>query len=73
VKSYPRAVRRFFDYLAAEGLEVKSLAREVQDLVPRYFEALRTGRFPAPDSEPLVARSALRELTRFLAGGKDEA
>jgi SNF2 family DNA or RNA helicase len=68
VKSYPRAVHRFFEYLAAERIQVKSLAHELQDLAPDYFEALRTGRFPAPDSEPLVARSALRELTRFLAG-----
>lgn len=67
VKSYPRAVQRFFEYLAAEDVRVTSLRAELDVLAPDYLEALRTGRYRAPDSEPILARSALRELTRFLA------
>jgi hypothetical protein len=36
-------------------------------LVRRYLEALRTGRFPAPSSEPIVARTALHKLGDFMA------
>lgn len=46
---------------------MKSLRMELPDLAPTYLEALRTGRFPAPDSEPILARSALGELTRYLS------
>jgi superfamily II DNA or RNA helicase len=67
VKSYPRAVQRFFAYLAAERIPVTSLRSEISELASTYLEALRTGRFPAPDSEPILARSAMGELTRFLS------
>jgi superfamily II DNA or RNA helicase len=67
VKSYSRAVQRFLAYLAVERIPVKSLWSDLPDLAPTYLEALRTGRYPAPDSEPILARSALAELARFLA------
>jgi SNF2 family DNA or RNA helicase len=67
VKIYSRAAGRFFEYLATERVPAGSLAVELVELAPRYLEALETGRFEAPKSEPGVARSALRELTRFLA------
>jgi hypothetical protein len=69
VKGYPRAVRRFLEYVASTGARPDALREELLVLAPRYLEALRSGRHEAPDSEPLVARPALRELTRFLAAG----
>ncbi len=66
LKSYPRAVRRFLEYLAREGVGVPT-GPELDELARDYLEALKSGRFAAPASEPLVARSALRWLERFLA------
>ncbi len=71
VKGYPRAVRRFFEHLSSEGIRGGALRDELADLVPRYLDGLRTGSIAAPDSEPILARSALGELTRFLAAESD--
>ncbi len=71
-KSYPRAARRFLEFVALEcGTQPIEgsfgNSGEFDDLVRRYLEALRTGRFPAPSSEPILARSALRRLGDFIA------
>jgi len=66
LKSYPRAVRRFLEYLARQDVQ-EPIGPKLDRLVDDYLEALKSGRFSAPASEPLVARSALRWLGRFLA------
>jgi superfamily II DNA or RNA helicase len=72
-KSYPRAARRFLEFVALECGKGEPIdeslgsSDEFDDLVRRYLEALRTGRFPAPSSEPIVARTALRKLGDLMA------
>jgi superfamily II DNA or RNA helicase len=65
VKSYPRAARRFFEFVQAEGAH-GALEADFDGTVRRYIEALKTGRFPAPGSAPRLARSALRRLGEFM-------
>jgi len=72
VKSYARAVGRFLEHLSSEGIHGGALRDELAGLVPRYLERLRTGSIAAPGSEPLLARAALGELTRFLAAEPDD-
>ncbi len=66
-KSYPRAARRFFEFVASEHGGEQHIGNDLDDLARRYLEALRTRRFPAPSSEPIVARTALRRLGDFIA------
>ncbi len=66
VKGYRRAAARFLEFLASEGAEPPATARALEPQVEGYLAALQAGRFPAPASEPLLARCALRELGRFL-------
>ncbi len=67
VKTYPRAVERFLAFAEAQlGAEAPraDLSRVLALAVP-YREALRSGRFQAPTSEPIVARSALNKLREY--------
>ena len=67
VRSYPRAIGRFAEFVRAghvQQLGDAPLAR-VRD---HYLEALRTGAWAAPDSEPMVARAAFGQLAAMLGG-----
>ncbi len=66
-KIYPRSVRRFLEFLAAERGQGRPVDGDFGGLVHRYLEALQTRRFPAPSSEHRVARTALRRLGEFIA------
>jgi superfamily II DNA or RNA helicase len=65
VKNYGNSARRFAAFVEAQAGALDPLASF--DTVSRaYLEAVETGRFAAPKSEPILARSALRRLGEFL-------
>jgi len=67
VRVYERVARRFLDFARAE-LARGEAARDMGAWATDYLDALRSGRFPAPSSEPISARPVLSRLARLARG-----
>ncbi|WP_373047020.1 SNF2-related protein [Vulgatibacter sp.] len=69
VRSYPRAISRFAQFLAA-GHAAPLADAPLERVRDHYLDALRTGTWPAPGSEPQVARSAFGQLEAMLRAAR---
>ena len=64
VSSYPRAVERFLGFVKRANL---GLGPEgVEAPLASYLQAVSTGEYEAPASEPILARAAVRKFGAFL-------
>lgn len=65
---YRRSAKRFENFVALVALEEgEHQTHALDEWGERYLEALRQKSFEAPHSEPSMARTVLRRLTRFLS------
>ena len=64
VSSYPRAVERFLAF--AQRANVSFGPEDMETPLAAYLDALSSGRFQAPASEPILAKAALRKFGVFL-------
>jgi SNF2 family DNA or RNA helicase len=75
VKAYPRAIERFLGFAHQKLGAAASDARLplVLGLADAYRDALESGAFPAPKSEPIAVHSALGKLRQFAEEDGDDA
>jgi superfamily II DNA or RNA helicase len=66
LRTYERSLRRFTEYVTAQGQAAKFQTAPAE-VIQGYLVALSAGRWPAPASEPTIARTALKHLRDFLA------
>ncbi len=68
VALYTRALKRFLVFAREDSDTNEEVAADLSQLTSRYLEALEKGLFPAPASEPAIARTVLKRLERFSEG-----
>ena len=66
LRTYERSLRRFGEYVAASAHE-RAFQQEPAAVIDGYLDALRTGLWPAPASEPQIARAVMNHVRAFLA------
>jgi hypothetical protein len=59
-------MERFAGFLAGPGQGVVKAGQGLEEIKALYLEALGSGQWNAPASEPILARSALGKFWKFL-------